>query len=468
MNKGTRLAALLLSLMLVASGCSIVKVNKEVDDKTVLAEFTGGQIIKAQAQAEYDEVQAYYDAYGYTLDDPDAIAEIKAEILDYLASEAIELNKANALGLGPDSLSEEEKARITEDAQTEYQDTIEYYMVYFESGEEGETEETVRQEVIKFLAEQDYTEESAIQSGLDQAWRDKLYAYATDGVTATEEQVQAAYEEMVAADQESYQQDPYNFEYAALSGSDIYWYPEGYRTVKHILLSFTDEQVEKLSDLSAQLEDVRYQIEELDWQAENADEDLLTGEELDGEAGGEDAPEELEALPEPEGAEDEITMSREELVAEEARLDGELKQLQAEYAATLSDKVAEVQAKMASGADFDDLIAEYGSDVGMQEEPGKSVGYYVSAESEMWEEAFTQAAMALNNPGDVSQPVIGSNGIHIIRYLSNVTAGPVDIEKVRQACAESAAETAKSEAYDEAVAAWKAEAGIKTYPDRWK
>ena len=468
MNKGTRLAALLLSLMLVASGCSIVKVNKEVDDKTVLAEFTGGQITKAQAQAEYDEVQAYYDAYGYALDDPEAIAEIKAEILDYLAAEAIELNKANELGLGPDSLTEEEKTRITEEAKTEYQNTIDYYMVYFESGEEGETEQSVRQEVMDFLAEQDYSEESAIEYGMDQAWRDKLYAYATNGVTASEEQVQAAYEEMVAADQESYQEDPYNFEYAALSGSDIYWYPEGYRTVKHILLSFTDEQVEKLSEISADLEDVRYQIEELDWQAENADEDLLTGEDLDEHEGHDHTQEELEALAEPEDAEDEITMSREELAAEEARLEGELRRLQAEYAATLSDKVAEVQGKMASGADFDDLIAEYGSDVGMQEEPGKSVGYYVSAQSEMWEEAFTQAAMALNNPGDVSGQVIGSNGIHIIRYLADVTAGPVDIEKVREACTQSAAETAMSEAYDEAVATWKAEAKIKTYPDRWK
>ena len=161
--------------------------------------------------------------------------------------------------------------------------------------------------------------------------------------------------------------------------------------------------------MSAQLDDVLWQIEELDWMEENEDEDWTEDDWTD---------EDLVGLDEPEDAEDEPAMSREELEAEQMRLEAELAQMQSEYAATLSDLVAEVQAKIAQGEDFEALIDEYGSDVGMQEEPGLSQGYYVAAGSEMWEQVFTDAALALEKPGDVSEPVVGSNGIHLIRYMA--------------------------------------------------
>ena len=85
----------------------------------------------------------------------------------------------------------------------------------------------------------------------------------------------------------------------------------------------------------------------------------------------------------------------------------------------------------------------------------------------MWEQVFTDAAMALEKPGDVSEPVVGSNGIHLIRYMADVTPGAVDLETVREACVESAAEVAQSDAYDQALAQWKEEAQVVTYPERW-
>ena len=456
MKNRTRLAALLVALMLLASGCTAANPSQDSGD-VVLAEMEGGQVTLEQAQAEYDEVLAYYESYGVPLDNEEDIAYVKADILDWLSEDIILRNKAQELGLY--EATPEQTEEITQQAQQDFADMVEYYMLFFSTGEEDETEESLRQEVIDTLEEeQGYTEEVAIQDALEMAWQERLYNYATQDVEPTEEDIQATYEEMVALDQESYQEDPYNFEYAALSGSPIYWYPEGYRTVKHILLSFTDEQVEALADLSAQLDDVNWQIEELDWMEENQDEDWMEDDWTD---------EELVGLEEPEDAVDEPAMSREELEAEKARLEGELSQMQSEYAATLSDLVAEVQGKIAQGEDFEQLIEEYGSDIGMQEEPGLSQGYYVADGSEMWEPVFTQAAMALEKPGDVSEPVVGANGIHLIRYMADVTPGAVDLESVREACVESATEVAKSDAYSQAVAQWKEEANVVTHPEMW-
>ena len=99
MKKIVRLCALLMALALFVSGCSMVKVTKTQDPATVLAEFTGGQVLLSDAQAEYDEVVAYYSANGYELNDEEAIRSIKDEIVHYLVENKVIENKARELGL---------------------------------------------------------------------------------------------------------------------------------------------------------------------------------------------------------------------------------------------------------------------------------------------------------------------------------------------------------------------------------
>lgn len=507
MKKIVRLCALLMALALFVSGCSMVKVTKTQDPATVLAEFTGGQVLLSDAQAEYDEVVAYYSANGYELNDEEAIRSIKDEIVHYLVENKVIENKARELGLY--ELSEEEKKSLTEAAEKEYEEALEYYMVYFQSDEEGQDPEAVRAEVAVYLAENGYTKEMAVELALSDAWQNKLNEYVTADVAASEDQINAAYEELVAADQGSFEVDPYNFEYAAMSGNDLYWYPEGYRAVKHILIPFTDEQVETLSELTYKLDDVLYQLEDLDAMenGEDATEEGLDLEafgleegayadgdyevaiepleegsqdfDLDLEADGETVEEELveeagtmDVLMEPEDAPDEEhheedMPSREELEKEKARLTKEVEALKAEYLASVQPTVDEVLGKIAAGEDFEALIEQYGQDPGMQEEPTKTLGYFVAQGSEMWERVFTETAMKLEKPGDVSEPVVGTNGVHIIKFMRALTPGPVPLDDVRDACTDTAQENSKTAAYDEAVETWVAEANVTFYHDRW-
>lgn len=519
MKKIVKLCALLMVLAVFVSGCSMIKVTKTQDPATVLAEFTGGQVLLSEAQAEYEEVMAYYSANEYELDDEEAIHSIKDEIVHYLVENKVIENMARELGLY--ELSDEEKKNLTEAAEKEYEETLEYYTVYFESdGEEENDPEAVRAEVEAYLAENGYTKETAVEYALSDAWQNKLYEYVTADITAGEDQINAAYEELVAADQGSFEEDPYNFEYAAMSGNDLYWYPEGYRAVKHILIPFTDAQVETLSELIYELDDVLYQLEDLDAMenGEYEDEEALDLEafgleegtyvdgdyevtiepmeegfedfdielEADGEAGepAETVEEEefaeedeaLEVLMEPEDVPDEEYYeeydeedmpSREELEKEKARLTGEVDALKAEYLASLQSMVDEVLGKIAAGEDFEALIDQYGQDPGMQEEPTKTLGYFVAQGSEMWESVFTETAMKLAKPGDVSEPVVGTNGVHIIKFMRELTPGPVPLDDVRDACTKNALENSKTEAYDEAVETWVAEANVTVYHDRW-
>ena len=60
--------------------------------------------------------------------------------------------------------------------------------------------------------------------------------------------------------------------------------------------------------------------------------------------------------------------------------------------------------------------------------------------------------MALANVGDVTEtPVVGSSGVHIIRYESDVTPGPVPLETIRDALFEETMNTSREEHYSETI-----------------
>ena len=69
----------------------------------------------------------------------------------------------------------------------------------------------------------------------------------------------------------------------------------------------------------------------------------------------------------------------------------------------------------------------------MQTSPAKENGYPVSADSTNWVTEFRDAAMALENVGDVSEPVRSEYGIHIIKYVSDAVEGEVGLDAVRDA-----------------------------------
>ncbi len=82
-------------------------------------------------------------------------------------------------------------------------------------------------------------------------------------------------------------------------------------------------------------------------------------------------------------------------------------------------------------------------------------GYYVAAGAS-YDQAFLDAALALGEVGDVSDPVLGSYGYHIIRYEADVPSGAVDFDSVKEAVGSDALKAAQQTAFTTALDEWKA------------
>ena len=277
---------------------------------------------------------------------------------------------------------------------------------------------------------------------------EKVYDEAVKDVTVSEEELQEAYNTHVESAMTTYGNSPSSYGTDVQNGSTIYYVPAGYRYVKHILIEFTDEDSDTISDLESQISEKQTELTT----AQNSLTDL-----------GEDASADDEATAQNRAT---LTETVDTCTTEIADLETQLADAKEAAYAAIQPTVDEVLEKIAAGEDFDALIEQYGQDPGMESSPAKEDGYPVSADSTNWVTEFRDAAMALANVGDVSEPVRSDYGIHIIKYVSDAVEGEVGLDAVRDALESEVLTQKQDEAYNAAVEAWVEEADAKIYKDR--
>jgi peptidyl-prolyl cis-trans isomerase SurA len=126
-------------------------------------------------------------------------------------------------------------------------------------------------------------------------------------------------------------------------------------------------------------------------------------------------------------------------------------------------KLAEVRAKLKSGASFEDLVATYSDDNFSKNNKGVLEPFGVGKMTP----AYEQAAFALKNPGDISEPITTEYGYHILKLVKKIPLQPLDSirdEITRKVENDSRAAMAK-DAYLEKV---KKEYNFKEYPENVK
>ena len=130
--------------------------------------------------------------------------------------------------------------------------------------------------------------------------------------------------------------------------------------------------------------------------------------------------------------------------------------------------IAEIYEKIEAGEDFDALIEEYGEDPGMQSEPYKTEGYILSeANASDYYEEFSEAALALENEGDITPEAVEStSGKHIIKKLGPVEAKTISLDEVREKIEELVQQEKEDALYADYLAQWKEEVKIVKYYDR--
>lgn len=515
-----KLAALMLALTLVLSGCNLVDVDQlaliaqqreEVAEtlSTVLVEYDGGTLTAQDVMpvfySNYSYMSQIYSSMGY---------EVDTETVNSILEDAVQTELENRViaaqfeerGLSL-SVTEEE---IAEEADSAYQTNYEYALEYAS----GDTDEERAANAELVLFSEGYTPEYMYNMMLSSYQADALQADVEAEVTeVTDEELQAAYDEKVAADEETYTESPTDIESDATDASSVIcWRPEGYRAVKHVLVIPEDDVLQAVTDARDAVDTAEEELAVLEEELaaltddDAADEETTgaaadettgaagdettdaageattdaaadettdaagdettdaAGEETTGTTGGaandaassdaSDGTTDAEATDAPRTAE-EIQADIDAKVAEIEQLEQAQAEAEAACLASVSDVTDEIYAQLEAGESFDDVMAAYGEDPGMQSEPSMTTGYYVSAESTTWDANFTAGAMALENVGDYSAtPVISTSGVHIIYYYEDVPAGAVPLDEVRDALYDQTLETMREEHYTEQLAAW--------------
>ncbi len=447
-----------LQAQLDAANARIAELESEVElykpfyENQIVAEYgEGGIIWKEDAAKEFQAASDAYAQYGLSIDD--FAADIKQDILETLVREAVLHEKADEMGLN--DLSDETMAELKSEAEANFETYVDTYRDYFAS--EDASDEDARTQTIEAMAQYGLTLDTLTEQMVHSYVDEQLHAAVTGDVTVSDEDIQAEYDAMVADDQANYADDrAYNN--ARNSGATIAWNPEGYRAVKHVLIQFNDDQSARYNELSGTLDSLKAEKEALENPTEETEtEGDAEAAETEGDAEAAEAEGTETAEPESE------PRSAEEIDADIARVTAELEGLYAE----LLPQAQQVIDEFNGGADFDSLIEAYNADPGMSREPAATNGYAVSAESTTFDPAFTEGAMSIEAVGQISAPVNGTNGIHIIYYLADITPGAVPFEDIAEAVEANALAAKVDETYNTTVDEWVEAAAPVYYPDRF-
>ena len=445
----------------------LVEKYKPFYESQIVATYGDGGIIwKTAALEQYNAAAKMYSQYGISIDSLGG--DVKADILKGMVQEAVLDAKAQELGLT--ELDNETLEGLKTRAQTMFDSYVEQYKSNFTADSSGtaKTDEEAVAAATEFLNQKGLTVETLLTRLTADRVRENLHASVTADVTVSDEEIKAKYDAMVAADQEKYSNDR-SYNSARNSNTVIAWNPEGYRAVKHVLVKFSDDQATRYRDLRNRIDSLNAELEALDNPApteapagaDKADEGENASEAAPAEDATAQKTEDDEASEAEEGAVE--TRTREQIQAELDQANADMDALYAE----LEPKAREVVDAFNGGADFDSLIEKYGEDPGMAAEPAKTQGYAVSANSTTWEKAFTDGAMAISEAGQISEPVHGSNGLHIIWYMGDIAPGAVPFEDISEEVSKLALADKVADTYNQQAAAWIEEAAPIYYTERF-
>lgn len=448
MTKLKKLVSFLLcACMLMAAAALAEDTAADLSADTVLATLNGESIVWSDVEPNYNSLASNYGSY-YDLTQQSTIELFRAVALENRITEVLLMQKARELGL--DQLTEQEIADATASAETDWEAAIGSYLSYFhadltdESSDEDKA--AARTEAEAYYNDAGYDLETMRTEYQRYAVLDKVQAVMTQDATATDADVEAAYQALVAADKELYENDieayvAYNSYvdqmamYAAMYGSandmDYAWYkPAGFRAVKHILLPVDEALMTTYTDLQARYEEQQEAVD-------------------------------TEGTP--------ATDAADAADAAEPVTEQQVSEAKAAILNSLADKIEEINQKIADGVDFDELIATYGvnadgtaSDPGMSAEPYMTSGYEVSSASTNYVPEFVEAAMSLASIGDVSAPYLSDYGVHIVKYIADVPAGPVAMtDAQRQTKLASLLNERQNELYSATMQQWLDESAVE-------
>ncbi len=427
---------MMLGMTAVAEEAAVTEIP-ELTAETVVASLNGQDVLWSAVEPNYNGLVSQYSSY-YDMADPANVELFRAVALENTIIEALLTQKAAELGMS--ELTAEEAAQAEAAAQTDWSAAIDNYLAYFYPDLTAESAEAdiaaAEAEAEKYYKDGGYDLDALTAEYKKYMVLEKLQNVMIQDAAVTDEEVEAYYQQLVAADKELYENDvdaymAYNSQvdmmamYAAMYGSandmDYAWYkPEGFRAVRHILLPVDEELMNTYTDLQARFE---------------------------------------EQQTETEPAEDEAETTEAPVTAEQVN------EAKAAIFASLADKIEEINQKVVDGVDFDELITTYGVNAdGTASDPGMASNPYYevcAASDTVYVAEFVEAAMSIPEVGGISAPYLSSFGIHIVKYLHDIPGGPVEMtDAQRQAKYAQLLSAKQNDLYSAQVENWLTEANL--------
>ena len=452
------LLALLLVMTLALSSCALIVKDAEVDAKTEILRLGDQVVLKEEVQSSVD-YQLYYMAamyaqfgYNYDVTDPSSIQEARDSVISSLRRNMVLNAKAAELGL--DQLSEEEETQVKADAESSLESDLESERSYLQSQNPELEGDALEEAVLKEIGgDLDAVRENYIKTQRDTLIRNKLREQTVKDVDVTDDEIQADFDSKVEADKEKYISDAGAWATAANRGTTtLYYTPAGVRRVKQILIKFTEDDSNALTEAKAAVTDAANAV--------TTEQNKVTAaqEIIDREDATED--EKAQATADLEEANKALEEANKALEEANAKVN----EVTEAAFANIDSAADEVIAQLKDGADWDTLMAEKNEDPGMQAGAVTAeTGYAVAAEGTSFDTAFVDAAMALANVGDVSDKVrsTAGYGYYIIKYIGDETEGAISLEgDVKQAIYDALLSDKQSSYYEETVTKWIEEAHV--------
>ena len=367
---------------------------------------------------------------------------------DRAASAEATIEKFIGLGLIENKLSEKGKNDFTEEeqemmksaAQARYE---ELWQALYQRARQSD-EAVGEEDITGWLEGEGYTVEAIYDEYVVSERNHRAIELFCPDVTITQAQADQYYEEQfVAPDRERYEGNVELFEQEIVSANNESFYiPEGYRYIRQITLDYPKEataaakaQENRMSNAVTALATAFQKLAIAATTAEGWDDMVEPRSEYD-------------------KANETAIACREAYIA---RLEETARPL-------LQDTLDAIRERLDAGIDFLSLIETYSSD--KTDQNLSKDGYLFHPDSTTWPDAFKEATMTLENPGDVSDPVYSETGVHILYYAGEAPAGDhVLTDEERDQLNASALTYYQNLRLEELFQEWKPDYDIETHPE---
>ena len=415
-------------------------------------------ITKGEIADQYGYMVSMYQQYGMSAPTADAdIETMQDDVIASLVTEKLKLYEASQLGI---TLNDEQKAAV----EKQVDDQMNSYTDMFRSQAQQEGAADVEARTMEIFQEQidaagmeldvDGFRDFMLKGYTEEALKDALKAEITKDVTATDEEVQKYYDDLLASQKDTYTTTPADFGQAAedfqMNGGDPMLYtPEGYVRVRSIAVS-------PATELSADYTTLKDELTTLEAQYGAAALKALSDKYA---AKGADASDTSISVTtgEIEGGAQLVS----DYVTKKAAADA----MYEEYIKDAREKANEALASLEAGTSFEDVLNKYGEDSIYTQYPTfvqTGLLMYVGGEDTIWNAELVKAVGLLKD-GEHTAIIQVDDMFYILQLVGSEPAGEKSLtdafDSVKAAVIAQNADTLWNTQLD----TWSADKSIVTY-----